>query len=78
MPEGAELADPKDKIGLYNLLKAAGTDSAEDRIEEATAKVRRVLAEDPGILEAHLVLGNLFVKREDWDGAIAGSRRDQL
>ena len=68
------LADPKDKIVLYNLLKAAGTDSTEDRIEDAMAKVRRVLAEDPAILEAHFVLGNLFVKREDWDGAIAAYR----
>ncbi len=68
------LADPKDKIVLYNLLKAAGTDSTEDRIEDATAKVRRVLAEDPAILEAHFVLGNLFVKQEDWDGAIAAYR----
>ena len=71
---GEPLADPKDKIVLYNLLKAAGTDSTEDRVEEAMEKVRRVLAEDPGILEAHLVLGNLFVKREDWDGAIAAYR----
>ena len=68
------LADPKDKIVLYNLLKAAGTDSTEDRIEDAMAKVRRVLAEDPAILEAHFVLGNLFVKQEDWDGAIAAYR----
>lgn len=72
--EGEELADPKDKIVLYNLLKAAGTDSTEDRIEDAMAKVQQVLAEDPGILEAHLVLGNLFVKREDWGGAIAAYR----
>ena len=72
--EGEELADPKDKIVLYNLLKAAGTDSTEDRIEDAMAKVRRVLAEDPGILEAHLVLGNLHVKQEDWGGAIAAYR----
>ena len=68
------LADPKDKIVLYNLLKAAGTDSTEDRIKDAMAKVQRVLAEDAGILEAHLILGNLFVKREDWDGAIAAYR----
>ena len=72
--EGEELADPKDKIVLYNLLKAAGTDSTEDRIEDAMAKVRRVLAEDAGILEAHLVLGNLHVKQEDWGGAIAAYR----
>ncbi len=68
------LADPKDKIVLYNLLKAAGTDSTEDRISDAMAKVRRVLEEDPGILEAHFVLGNLFVKQEDWEGAIAAYR----
>ena len=75
--EGEPLADPKDKIVLYNLLKAAGTDSTEDRVEDAMAKVRRVLAEDPGILEAHLILGNLFVKQEDWDGAI-GAYREAL
>ncbi len=68
------LADPKDKIVLYNLLKAAGTDSTEDRIADAMAKVRRVLEEDPGILEAHLILGNLFVKEEDWENAIAAYR----
>ena len=72
--EGEPLADPKDKIVLYNLLKAAGTDSTEDRVEDAMAKVRRVLEEDPGILEAHLILGNLFVKQEDWDGAISAYR----
>jgi len=75
--EGEPLADPKDKIVLYNLLKAAGTDSTEDRIDEALAKVRQVLADDAGILEAHLILGNLFVKREDWDGAI-GAYREAL
>jgi arylsulfatase A-like enzyme/Tfp pilus assembly protein PilF len=75
--EGEELADPKDKIVLYNLLKEAGTDSTEDRIEEAMAKVGQVLAEDPGILEAHLILGNLFVKQEDWDGAV-GAYREAL
>ena len=75
--EDEPLADPKDKIVLYNLLKAAGTDSSEDRVEDAMAKVRRVLAEDSGILEAHLILGNLFVKQEEWDGAI-GAYREAL
>ena len=72
--EDEPLADPKDKIVLYNLLKAAGTDSSEERVEEAMTKVRRVLAEDSGILEAHFILGNLFVKQEDWDGAIVAYR----
>ncbi len=72
--EDEPLADPKDKIVLYNLLKAAGTDSTEERVEEAMTKVRRVLAEDSGILEAHFILGNLFVKQEDWDEAIVAYR----
>ena len=75
--EDEPLADPKDKIVLYNLLKAAGTDSTEERVEEAMTKVRRVLAEDSGILEAHFILGNLFVKQEEWDGAI-GAYREAL
>lgn len=75
--EGEPLADPKDKIQLYNLLKAAGTDSTEDRIEDALAKAQQVLAEDAGILEAHLILGNLHVKQEAWDRAI-GAYREAL
>jgi arylsulfatase A-like enzyme/cytochrome c-type biogenesis protein CcmH/NrfG len=54
--------DPKDKIELYNLLKLAGTDSIEKRVDEAIAKVRRALAADSEIVEAHTMLGNLSVK----------------
>lgn len=46
------LADPKDKIGLFNLIKEAGADSSQDRIEDAMAKIESVLLEDPDILEA--------------------------
>ncbi len=70
----SDLADPKDKVHLYNLLKLAGTDSSEGRIDEAMASVRRALAEDAGILEAHLILGNLHRKRRAWDEAIAAYR----
>src|SRR5206468_7314713 len=35
--------DPKDKIELYNLLKQAGLDSVEGRIDEGIRKVRRAL-----------------------------------
>ena len=39
--------DPKDKIGLYNLLKRAAQDSVDGRLDEGIAKVREVLAADP-------------------------------
>jgi arylsulfatase A-like enzyme/tetratricopeptide (TPR) repeat protein len=54
--------DPKDKIGLYNLLKLAGSDSVAGRIDDAIAKVQRVLSEDREVIEAHIILGNLHTK----------------
>jgi len=68
------LADPKDKIALFNLIKAAGGDSSEGKLDAALAKIDRVLAEDPDILEAHDVRGNLYRKKKDLPKAIAAYR----
>ncbi len=65
------LADPKDKIGLFNLIKDAGSDSSEGHITEAIAKIEQVLLEDPGILEAHNIMGNLLTKDGDLERALA-------
>ena len=54
--------DPKDKIGLYNLLKLAGSDSVAGRVDDAIAKVQQVLSEDKEVVEAHVMLGNLHTK----------------
>ena len=54
--------DPKDKIGLYNLLKLAGTDSVAGRLDDAVAKVQKVLQEDAEVVEAYVMLGNLHTK----------------
>jgi hypothetical protein len=54
--------DPKDKIGLYNLLKRAAQDSVTGQLEDGIAKVRDVLAADPEVIEAHTMLGNMNVK----------------
>ena len=54
--------DPKDKIGLYTLLKQAGLDSVEARVDEGIRKVREALAADPEIVEAYLMLGNMQTK----------------
>ena len=66
---GQPLPDPKDKIRLYNAIKRAQGDSAEGNTDEAMAALQRVLAEDPGILEAHLTVGNLLLKKNDIAGA---------
>ena len=67
--------DPKDKIGLYNLLKQAGSASIEGRPEEAIAKARRALTEDPEIVEAYVLLGNFLKKAKRSDEAIAAYRQ---
>jgi len=54
--------DPKDKIGLYNLLKRAGQSSVEGRVDEAIAAARDALRQDPEIVEGHLLLGNFQSK----------------
>jgi arylsulfatase A-like enzyme/tetratricopeptide (TPR) repeat protein len=61
LPEGRARADPKDKIGLYVELKAALLDREERRWSDAAARLTRVLAEDPEMIEAHSVLGGVWL-----------------
>ena len=63
--------DPKDKIGLYNLLKRAAQDSVNGQFDDGIAKVREVLAADPEVIEAHTMLGNMNVKAHRLPEAIA-------
>lgn len=67
--------DPKDKIALFNLLKQAGLDSVEGRVDEGIGKVRQALAADPEIVEAYLMLGNMNAKAKRGDQAIAAFQR---
>jgi arylsulfatase A-like enzyme/Tfp pilus assembly protein PilF len=67
--------DPKDKIGLYNLLKNAAQDSMEGRIDEAIATVREALASDPEIVDGYTMLGNLHVKAKRHADAVQAYQR---
>ncbi len=69
--DGRPRADPKDKIGLYNLLKQATAAAAIGEIERAVATVGRALEEDPGIVEGHMLLGNFLRESERFDDAVA-------
>jgi arylsulfatase A-like enzyme/Tfp pilus assembly protein PilF len=67
--------DPKDKIDLYNLLKEAGGASAAGHVPEAIAKVEAALRSDPGIVEAHMLLGNFLAKSKRHEEALASYRK---
>ncbi len=67
--------DPKDKIGLYNLLKMAGTASSEGRIDEAIARVQEAIAADPEIVEAHMLLGNFLKKSKRGKEAVVAYKQ---
>ena len=67
--------DPKDKIGLYNLLKHAAQDSVDGKIDDGIAKVREVLAADPEVTEAFTMLGNMHTKAGRPTDAIAAYQR---
>jgi cytochrome c-type biogenesis protein CcmH/NrfG len=67
--------DPKDKIELYNLLKMAGTASVEGRLDDAIARVRQALAQDPEIVEGYTLLGNFQAKAKRHEEAVAAYRQ---
>ena len=67
--------DPKDKIGLYNLLKRAAQDSVSGQIDDGIAKVREVLAADTEVIEAYTMLGNMNVKAHRLPDAIAAYQK---
>ncbi len=71
----AVLPDPKDKIVLFERMGAARALAKEEKLEEAVAAMRAVVAEDSGILDAHTTLGGWLRKLKRPDEAIAAYRR---
>ena len=67
----AILPDPKDKIALFGRMGEARSLAKEDELEEAVAAMRRVIAEDPGIIDAHTALGGWLRRLERLDESIA-------
>ena len=68
------LADPKDKIGLFKLIREASNDSGEGRRQEAVAKLQQVIEQDPAITEAYNILGNVYAALGEREKAVAAYR----
>jgi len=65
------LADPKDKISVYNLLKQAADISIQGRLDDAIATVQRALELDAAMVEGYMMLGDFLRKAKRTDEALS-------
>jgi arylsulfatase A-like enzyme/Tfp pilus assembly protein PilF len=68
----SDRADPKDKIELFNLMTTArDVSQEEDGIAQAIAMLRRVVDEDPNVIDGWFMLGTQYFKAGKYQEAIA-------
>ncbi|HOW85604.1 MAG TPA: sulfatase-like hydrolase/transferase [Candidatus Aminicenantes bacterium] len=73
--QGRKLADPKDKIGIFNELSRAREDGLAGDAERAIETIRAIIAEDPTIGDAHFGLGNVLYKARRFPEALEAFTR---
>jgi arylsulfatase A-like enzyme/Flp pilus assembly protein TadD len=71
----AVLPDPKDKIDLFRRMGEARSLAKDDRYEDAVAKMREVIEDDPGIIDAYTALGGWLRELKRPDAAIAAYKK---
>ena len=64
------LADPKEKIGVFNSVTEATTLNLMGDFEGAVALLTSVLEEDPDVMLAYTILGNLYLQRGAYREAV--------
>ena len=68
--EGKELADPKDKITIFNRLSRARELGLQGKFEKAVSIIKKIIKEDPDVIDAYFTLGNLYFKENKFEQAI--------
>jgi arylsulfatase A-like enzyme/Flp pilus assembly protein TadD len=66
---GKKLADPKDKIVIFNELSRAREAGLEGDAEEAIRRIQAIIAEDPTIADAYFSLGNVLNRARRFEEA---------
>jgi len=67
----SRLADPKDKIELFNLVSKAREQIHDEHDSEAGLKtLGQVIAKDPQVVDAWLMLGNEYSRRREFSRAL--------
>jgi choline-sulfatase len=71
-----ELADPKDKVHLFNMIShARDLTKQENAFDEIVGTLRKVLQEDPKVIDAWFMLGNVHASRGKHADAIGFFKR---
>ncbi|MBM3296515.1 MAG: tetratricopeptide repeat protein [Candidatus Aminicenantes bacterium] len=73
--KGRKLADPKDKIGVFNELSRARELGMSGDPEEGARIIRAIIRDDPDIADAHFALGNIYFKQRKFLEAVAAFKR---
>jgi arylsulfatase A-like enzyme/uncharacterized protein HemY len=60
--QGKKLADPKDKIGVFNELTNARETGMSGDFDQAIRTIEAIIAGDPTIADAHFSLGNVLYR----------------
>lgn len=71
----AVLPDPKDKIGLFGRIGEARALARDEHYDEAVRKMETVIAEDAGIIDAHITLGGWLRQLKRMADAMAAYKR---
>jgi len=73
--QGRRLANPRDKIGVFNAVSRARELGMGGNAEEGIRELRAITAEDPEIGDAWFSLGNVHFRSRDYPAAIEAFRR---
>jgi arylsulfatase A-like enzyme/predicted Zn-dependent protease len=67
---GKKLADPKDKIVVFNELSRAREMGMGGKPDEAIEVIRGIIASDPEITDAYFTIGNIYFQQQKFREAI--------
>ncbi len=75
-PDRVGLADPKDKIQLFNLMTQAREVARHDKeSDEGLKALERVVDQDPKVIDAWFMMGNEYYRRHEYARAIDRYKR---
>jgi tetratricopeptide (TPR) repeat protein len=68
--KGKKLANPREKIGVFNKLSDAREMGMQGKGEEAKKLIQEIINEDPDVIDAYFAMGNIYFKEENYEEAI--------